>query len=85
MTSLEKTVMRYLRENKIDIIKALERKRVESYTIELKEEPGEVLITRCMELDDIEKAVNKALALVFPGSKASNVKKYDTYLKFEIN
>ena len=84
-TRLEQTLMRNLREDKISIIGALESSSCIKYTIELKEEPGEVLIIRCMETELIEKTVNKAISLIFPGSKASNVKKYDDCLEFEIN
>ncbi len=84
-TMLEQTLMRELRENKKDILKALELNGCVKYTIELQEEPGEVLITRCMTSENIEKAVNKAVSLLFPGCKGSEIKIFDTVLEFKIN
>lgn len=84
-TMLEQTLMRELRENKKDILKALEWNGCVKYTIVLQEEPDEVLITRCMTSEDIEKAVNKAISLLIPGSKGSEIKRFDTILEFVIN
>lgn len=84
-TMLEQTLMRELREDKKNILEALEWNRCIKCTIELQEEPGEVLITRCMKTEDIERAVNKAISLLFPGSKGSEIEIVDTILQFKIN
>lgn len=84
-TMLEQTLMRELRENKKDILEALEWNGCIKYIIELQEESGEVLITRFMTSEDIEKSVNKAISLLFPGSKSSEIKIFDTVLEFKIN
>ena len=85
MTSLEKIIMKDLRENKKSILEELETMGYKPYTIKFQEEEGEVLITRCMEIQEIEKAVNKAVFLIFPGCKAVKISKREIYLDFEIN
>ena len=85
MTSLVKIIMKDLRKNKKSILEDLENIGYKAYTIMLQEEEGEVLITRCMEIQEIEKAINKAVFLIFPGCKAVKVSKKENNLDFEIN
>jgi len=84
MTQLTKAVMRNLREDKNEVLKALERNKSIRCTIQLQEEPGEILTTRCMKKEEIERDVNKGVHLLFPGCKATDITMIDDTLDFKI-
>ena len=84
MALLARTLMRNLREDKGEILKALEKNGTIKCSIQLIEEPGEILTTCCMEKEKVEKSVNKAVHLLFPGCKATSIKMVDDTINFKI-
>ena len=82
---LTDTLIRKLAEEKDWMIARLERMDAFNYSIELTEEPGEVLITRMMPQEDIEEAVTEAIKEILPDKKVSDILSEDKFLSFIIS
>ena len=82
---LTDTLVRELTEEKDWMIARLKKVDFFNYSIELTEEPGEVLITRMMSQEDIEEAVTEAIKEILPNKKVSDILSEDKFLCFKIS
>lgn len=82
---LTDTLVQELTEEKDWMSARLKKVDFFNYSIELTEEPGEVLITRMMSQEDIEETVTEAIKEVLPGKKVSDILSEDKFLCFKIS
>lgn len=84
MNNLKDTLVRELTGEKEQILQLLEENDELNYTIQLIEEPGEILITRLISREQIGETVSEAIGELFPGKEVCNVVVADVLLKFKI-
>lgn len=81
---LTDTLVRMMTEEKESILQNIQNSDEFFYTVQLVEEPGEVLITRMMSKEQIEEAVNEAVKELLPNKKVSDIVSQDVILQFKI-
>ena len=81
---LTDTLVRIMTEEKESIFQNIQDSNEFFYTVQLTEEPGEVLITRMMSKEQIEEAVTEAVKEMFPNKNVSNIVSQDVILQFKI-
>ena len=81
---LTDTLVRIMSEEKESILQNIQDSDEFFYTVQLTEEPGEVLITRMMSKEQIEEAVTESIKEMFPNKNVSNIVSQDVILQFKI-
>lgn len=81
---LTDTLVRIMTEEKESILQNIQDSDEFFYTVQLIEEPGEVLITRMMSKEQIEEAVTEAVKEILPNKKVSDIVSQDIILQFKI-